>query len=550
MRKALILLLLAACAATLGAAGTADTQAAAAGTADFLNPPGVFPVVKQPWTMTVMFPQDPLVEDMDTNKFTKYMEAKTGIKVSWQLIPAKNVQEKVNLVLASGTDLPDVMLGVRLSNDAQVQYGSQGLLVPLTKYVDELSVEFKKVLALPQFKTFRAQLTAPDGHIYSLPKISECYQCEYGQRLYINKTWLDKLGLAVPKTTDEFYAALKAFKTRDPNGNGKADEIPLVGAITGWHTEIDAQILSSFIYNDGRGANRMVLKNGKIDVVYNTPEWRDGLRYLAKLTREGLLDPVSFTQDNNQFKQLGGSSEAVLLGAFPGGTVGAASSPNSPTLKQYVVLPPLKGPKGVQTTGYFPTIPQAGLFVITSANKHPEASFRWADWLYNEEPSLFMRFGEKGVDWIEAPKGALDPFGKQALLEPILAWGSVQNAHWTFDNPGYSTRQMQVSQVVNPEARTSHNTLFIGETPIYEAVAPGVDGVVPSLFFTEAELDQILDAKTTINGYVEESIARFATGDLDIEKDWAGYLAELENMGLKKYIEVSQKVYDRQYGRK
>ena len=34
----------------------------------------------------------------------------------------------------------------------------------------------------------------------------------------------------MPTTVDEWYEVLKAFKEKDPNGNGVADEIPLTGS--------------------------------------------------------------------------------------------------------------------------------------------------------------------------------------------------------------------------------------------------------------------------------------------------------------------------------
>jgi putative aldouronate transport system substrate-binding protein len=531
-----------------GANGKSDQSGSSTAMVKNVNPAGVFPVVKEPWTMTVMFPQKSLIEDMETNKFTKLMEDKTGIKVEWQLIPEKNIQEKVNLVFASGTDLPDVMVGCAagLGNAAQVQYGSQGLILPLNDYIDEYGTEFNRVLNLPQFATFRSQMTAPDGNIYSLPKISECYQCEYAARLYINQVWLDKLNLKMPTTTDELYQVLKAFKTKDPNGNGKADEIGMVGAITGWRTEIDLQLMNSFIYNDGRNQNRFFLDNGKIKASFTTNEWKEGLLYMNKLAREGLLDPVSFTQDKNQLQQLSGNAEIPLVGVFTGGTIFGAVTPTSENRFDYTVIPPLAGPNGKKGTPYFPTNPQTGKFVITSACENPEAAYRWADWMYADEPSLAMRFGEQGVDYVFSAKGEVDPFGKQAYLKPILEWGTVQNSHWTFDQPGYSTRQAQVSQTTNP-GEWNNNNLFIAETPMYEAVAPGLDEVVPPLFFTDEESEEILDLKSTIVGYVEESIARFVTGDLDINSNWDSYLAELKNMGLDRYIEINQKVYERQY---
>ena len=42
----------------------------------------------------------------------------------------------------------------------------------------------------------------------------------------MRKDWLDKFNLELPETIDEYYTVFKAFKTQDPNGNGKDDEIP------------------------------------------------------------------------------------------------------------------------------------------------------------------------------------------------------------------------------------------------------------------------------------------------------------------------------------
>ena len=41
----------------------------------------------------------------------------------------------------------------------------------------------------------------------------------------IRKDWVDKLGLAMPATTDELFEVLKAFQEQDANGNGEADEV-------------------------------------------------------------------------------------------------------------------------------------------------------------------------------------------------------------------------------------------------------------------------------------------------------------------------------------
>ena len=66
----------------------------------------------------------------------------------------------------------------------------------------------------------RPLVTSPDGEIYGLPQVNECYHCFYSQRAWINSDWLANVGMGVPQTTEEFVDVLTAFKEQDANGNG------------------------------------------------------------------------------------------------------------------------------------------------------------------------------------------------------------------------------------------------------------------------------------------------------------------------------------------
>lgn len=72
--------------------------------------------------------------------------------------------------------------------------------------------------------SIRDAITLPDGVIAALPFVNRTP----GQNiLWINKEWLDNLKLSMPVTIEDLEAVLTAFKTRDPNRNGRNDEVPL-----------------------------------------------------------------------------------------------------------------------------------------------------------------------------------------------------------------------------------------------------------------------------------------------------------------------------------
>ena len=78
-------------------------------------------------------------------------------------------------------------------------------------------------------KVMEAAQTMADGNMYSLSKYEPETWNVTPNRMFINKAWIDKLGLTMPTTTDELKTVLKAFHDQDPNENGVQDEIGAYG---------------------------------------------------------------------------------------------------------------------------------------------------------------------------------------------------------------------------------------------------------------------------------------------------------------------------------
>lgn len=149
------------------------------------------------------------------------MEELTGIHIEWECVPDAGFTEKRNLAFASD-DLPDIILRAKISPQEEMKYAANGQLVALDEYLDyapNLSA------LIEQDDAIRKGITMPDGHIYSCPQLNKT-EGNLIHHYWINKTWLDNLGLEAPTTVDELYDVLVAFRDNDPNGNGQKDEIP------------------------------------------------------------------------------------------------------------------------------------------------------------------------------------------------------------------------------------------------------------------------------------------------------------------------------------
>ncbi|MDD4038949.1 MAG: extracellular solute-binding protein, partial [Sphaerochaeta sp.] len=383
MKKTLCIVLLVALLlpASLVAQGSKES-AAAKSTVEY-TPVGTFPIVKTPITVDIMVAQPPCVEDYNTNRFTKYMEELTGIKVNYIMIPEQAATEKLALVLASG-DYPDAFLGFGVNNTLETTYGAQeGLFMPLNKfYSKEWMPNMMK--AFEEFPGGIGFMTNIDGNIYSLPRLEGCYHCSNQAKLFVYQPFLDKLGMKMPTTTDEFYQVLKAMKEQDANGNGKADEIPLAGSIIGWSDQVERFLLNSFIYTDldtNINANAddnvgYMMNNGKVDTAVNKPAFREGLAFINKLYKEGLLYNGSFTQDSSQLTQLVESSAQPVVGFAAGGWRGQFATIGGERFNNFRAIAPLKGPKGAQYSVAFFQNPEIGELVLSSDTKYAEAIMR------------------------------------------------------------------------------------------------------------------------------------------------------------------------------
>ncbi|MFO7635382.1 MAG: extracellular solute-binding protein, partial [Caldilinea sp.] len=203
------------------------------GAAPAAAPGGESQAAGGPVKITIFSPQS-TEQNLPTNSFTLEAQEQFGIEFEWQTTTydGNSAKEQRQISLASG-DYPDLYMLIpwvdQFSQLELLRYGQQGVLIPLNDLIAEHGPNIQA--ALDNYPDFRAMATAPDGNIYGLPQLIECYHCSFANKMWVNTKWLNALGLEVPKTTEEYKAMLEAFKTQDPNGNGAADEVPLSGSI-------------------------------------------------------------------------------------------------------------------------------------------------------------------------------------------------------------------------------------------------------------------------------------------------------------------------------
>ncbi|MFS8213867.1 ABC transporter substrate-binding protein [Paenibacillus polymyxa] len=487
------------------------------------------PIVKEAVTLKMVSPKAALAPDYSKMEIFKRLEKQTNVKIDWENIPDTDFAEKKNLLLASG-DLPDAFYGAGFTDYDLINYGKDGTIIPLEDLIDKYAPNLKALL--DRRPDIKLAITAPDGHIYGLPSWEENKLDTNPFFHVINKNWLDKLGLKVPQTLDEYTQTLIAFKTKDPNGNGKADEIPLSFMHMQWCSDI-AGIFGAFGLPDN--LEHRIVREGKVIFTASQPQYKEALKYIHdNWYKQGLIDPESFTQDAAQYLAKGKTPDETL-GSYVWWEVEEVVGPERS--KDYALLPPLKGPNGDQMIGRNNGGgPGRGSFVITKENRYPAMTMRWIDQQYDPYMAAQIHWGPLDVVFKKDEKGKLVNL---PLPKGVSAGEFRQKVAPGTGNPGVITFD-DFGKVVDMEPRAQKRADYLEKyyTPYMKKEN------YPSIFFEPDELDKINRIEPELIKYVNTQRGKFIV-DGEVDEKWDSYVKTLEKMGLNELMEIYQKGLDR-----
>lgn len=538
---------------------------ASAASALTLSAPGTLPLVTEEATLSIGLPLQPDCTDYNDNAFTQMIKDKTGVSLTFELLPSDGgeVKQKISLMISANQKLPDI-LNVGLSDAEVGAYGAAGIFVPLNEYLENEAAFFQeacdKWLNEEEYANLMSYGKALDGNIYGMPSYSTTIDSSSALGMWINKNWLDNLGLEVPRTTEDLYQVLLAFRDGDPNGNGQKDEIPLVGA-TGWVGNVVQELLNSYLYYCYTPAYGYQLnaENGQLIAPFTQDAFREGLEYVAKLYAEGLISPLSFTQSTAELRTImtAPNDEPTLVGAFvshPSPVFGATGDVER--VKEYIALPAMIGPEGVAYTAHEASLPIYALY-ITKDCAEPELAFRLLDALREETLNLSSRFGQQDVDWQYTHEGNIPvqmegysaQFGK--LTERPDPWSSANNIIWGTTAFSFLPNKLMGCMTI-PEWPTElrayqMQTLWYDSVPLRSGKCPTERPL--KIMLTDEETDRIAEIRNSIQTFVDDATNRFVTGDLSTQKDWDAYLDTLKSIGLEQYMSTLQAAYDRMNGK-
>lgn len=502
-------------------------------------------------TLTIAVPSNVRVLDWETNELTVRIEETLGVKLEFMDLPSADYASKLNVMIMGGEELPDIIF----NPTGYTTWIEEDVIYDLSPFYKNEKLSPNITAAVKRSgRDLIKDITRPEGGIYILPQFHEEVFTSVSQKLWVYQPWLDKLGLPVPQTMDEFYNACKKVVEGDMNGNGKKDEIGLTGSgvNAGW---FDC-LMSSFTY--AHDPNWRTLKDGKIDFIYTTDAWKEGIKYIKKFFDEGLIPKETLSQTNAQYtSSLNATTPTVF--AFSGYNY---TGTDLNRRAEYTAIPALTGPNGVRYSCNIPVKSGAGA-VITTDCENPLAAFLVCDYMCSQEISITQRYGAQGKDWdfVNDMEGYnLSEFvptaeGYELRFFPydmINFWSSSAPQNSTYRQVGPFILDMALCAGAGVWKGAADKTQkFLAELELQTAAAALAcykdqpKEIIDYASLTVEETDEYADVLSAINNYVQEITCSFLVGDKDIDKEWSAYLDELDVIGLSDYADVLQGAYDR-----
>jgi putative aldouronate transport system substrate-binding protein len=468
----------------------------------------------------------------------KELEKRTGIHLSFQHPPLNQELEQFNLLSASG-NYPDVVEYNWLTNapGGPARFLRDGMIIRLNEHIDKYAPNLKRVLS--EHPEWRKQIITDEGDIYAFPFIRSDVKLLVSTGLAMRQDWLDKLGLQPPTTLDEWHTVLKAFKERDPNGNSRADEIPL----STWASSPGpgggsrgAFSRYSFIGAWGIGQDwfqdKGVIKYGPLQ-----PEFREFLTLMAGWYKEGLIDADVFATTQNTFDSKVTNNLVGAASMQGGNGIGkyAGLMAGKGTFKLVPVQQPvLKSGDKILLGGRDNNYPGQGSAAITNSNKKVVETVKMLDYAYSTEGSLLFNFGIEGTSYKMVSGNPT--YTDLVMRDPKIPSAQMisQFARGNFNGPFVQDVRYITQYYELPEQKKA---LEVWTLPVN-------DKLLPPITVTQDESKKFATTMADINTRFDEVFTRVWSGKASID-EFDGFVKALPGMGINDAVKIQQTALDR-----
>ncbi|MBU5348404.1 extracellular solute-binding protein [Paenibacillus lautus] len=366
---------------------------------------------QEAFKLNIMLPIFKTNYPKDDSPVAAELEKLTGTDIHFEWVPNASYADKFNITLASG-NLPKIIYVPDSKGPSFVSAVKSGAFWDLT---DKL----KNYPNLSQASEIILNNSSINGKTYGVYRGRELGR----NGVYYRQDWLENVGLEQPKTIDDFYNMLKAFKEKDPDGNGKDDTYGLVMVkwTAGWGAGFD-QIKLWFgapnVWGEG---------DGQLVPEFEYDEYLEALKFMKKLYDEKLVNQDFAVMDSAKWTDpLVNGQAGVIIDVVDGAArvddkiKAANAAAGNDSREHYMdVFGAVTGADGQIRT--LPTSGFAGLLAIPKSSVKTEEEvdriLKFLDQLNEPDLQTLTSFGLEGVHYTKIDDTTLERSTDSVLLE-------------------------------------------------------------------------------------------------------------------------------------
>lgn len=485
------------------------------------------PITDETVTFTLWYTWPPVlanfIDGPGSTPFAEELEARTGVHIDYVLANTEAASEEFALMAAAG-EYTDMILGGSSYYTNPDQMIEDGIAMDVVPYLEELMPNYLAVL--DSNKDYKLAAYTDSG------AIAEFYRFEIGTEQnvgpVIRKDWLDKLGMEIPVTYDDYYDVLSAFKTE------MDCEAPLLMPYTG---------LTNY-YSLGYGVPGD-LRNGLFYVVDDEvkyagmeQEYYDFVTLMSQWFADGLIDQDFLSRTTTTDPDMGliSSSDAgvwtanVLMFDMYGdmvddpdfaitGTTYPKQTEDSPMMYLNEAM--------VTGTGY----------TVTTDCHDVETCLKWIDYWYSEEGTFLANYGLEGVSF-EYDESGNAHLNEAILQSPIGLPSSLTCSIYITSGGPYVNDCFRLQYYFGELQKTAMESWDNSDETFCSQGYPSSAGL------TTEEAETYTAIMSDIETYMEETITSVLVGNMDVSA-LEEMAANLESMEIQEAIDLMQAAYDR-----
>jgi putative aldouronate transport system substrate-binding protein len=467
-------------------------------------------------------------EPLENNRWVKYFRDKVGVESVYKLMAVGPDYDQKLLMAMSAGDLPDIFWVSDLSMLKQLVEAEQ--VVDLTDiYKQHANPTLTDLIEYEGEEIFNP--VTFNGRRYAIP-VKMPSTNEYNH-CWVRQDWLDKLKLDRPTTMDEVMEVARAFKEKDPDGNGKDDTIGLM-----LNKDYIAESKGIFWAFGGKTARRKhwtTLDDGSVVFSEVQPEMKGGLKWLRDMYSQELINQEFATQDISKAFEYVADNKCGLFFAphWYGFRLYAAES----SMDEGADWVAIGLPTGTdQPTKVYGTNTFDAVTCVNANYEYPEAVVHlhnaYAEKLFGEENDFdnFFSCPENDGCWSTAPLHVLHPLVdlvphrdiKEALkngtTDQLTGGGK---SFWKYITSGQS----------------SYDYMFGPEDSCFNFVDDTYPDIIEWNAYFGAPTETWAERWSSLQELIDTTYLKIIQGNIDLDSGFDNMVEEWHNLGGEKITE-------------